>query len=299
VARFPFEILAPWWARWWFQALVLLAAGGAIALGFRRRTSQLSRRNAHLESLVAHRTEALNASKLELVRANRALEEATLVDPLTGLHNRRFLDLALPSDALQAQRAFRQLLDAGKDPLESREDVVLFLMDIDYFKTVNDTHGHLAGDQVLQQLAGILRGSTRATDSLIRWGGEEFLLVARRTRRADAPAMATGLLEAIRAHTILLPEGIELFKTWSIGFCALPIHPRFPELANWQVALKLADQCLYAAKSAGRDRWVGALMPPEVDPALLDGLKTWDVRWALEHGLMEVSSSDPAFRWAD
>ena len=299
VTGFAFRILPPWWGTLWFRLLTLLGAAGSILAFLRHRTAQLSRRNAQLEGMVAHRTEALEASKLELEKVNRALEEATLVDPLTGLHNRRYLDLSLPTDALQAQRAFRELVDAGADPLEPKEDIVLFLMDIDHFKAVNDTHGHLAGDLVLKQLAVILQDCTRATDSLVRWGGEEFLLVAKRTRRSRAPRIAQSLLEAIRNHTFQLPEGVAFHKSWSLGFSALPIHPRNPEIGDWQQALKMADQCLYAAKNTGRDRWVGALMPPDADPAPLAGLKTWDVGWALKQGLMVASSSDPDFQWPD
>jgi diguanylate cyclase (GGDEF)-like protein len=297
VVGFSFRIQPPWWGTWWFRTLSALAAGSLVVLGFRRRTAQLHRRNAALEAMVAHRTEALEASKLDLERANQALEEASLVDPLTGLHNRRFLDLSLPSDALQAQRAFRELVDHGQDPLVPKEDILLFLMDIDHFKTVNDMHGHLAGDQVLIQLAGILRSKTRATDSLVRWGGEEFLLVARRTRRYGAPGIAAGLLEAIRNHTFHLPGGEELHKTCSIGYAALPIHPLHPELGDWQQVLKMADQCLYAAKNTGRDRAVGVTMPAWTDIKLLEGLKTWDLAWALEKGLMEAASSEPGFVW--
>jgi len=266
-AGFSFRILPPWWGTWWFRLLSLLAAAGAVAQGFRSRTRHLFLRNATLENMVAHRTEALEASKAELEKANLALEEASLVDPLTGLHNRRFLDMTLPSDALQAQRAFRELVDHGQDPLLPKEDILLFILDIDHFKTVNDTHGHLAGDQVLKQLSNILRATTRATDSLVRWGGEEFLLVARRTRRSGAPGIAANLLEAIRAHTFLLPGGVELRKTWSIGFTALPIHPRYPELGDWQQALKMADQCLYAAKAMGRNTWVGVNAAKETPEA--------------------------------
>jgi len=299
VATYAFRILPPWWGTWWFRLATFLALVTAIRLFLLARMAQLSRRNIQLEAMVTHRTEALEASKLELEKVNKALEEATLVDPLTGLHNRRFLDLSLPTDARQAQRTFRELVDAGEDPLVPREDILLFLMDIDHFKAVNDTHGHLAGDQVLKQLATILISCTRGTDSLVRWGGEEFLLVAKRARRAGASGIADNLLEAIRAHTFLLPDGVELHKTWSIGFCAIPIHPRSPEVGDWQQALKMADQCLYAAKNTGRDRWVGALMPPEVDPAPLQDLKTWDVGWALDKGLMTAISSDPGFQWPE
>jgi len=296
---FSFRILPPWWGTWWFRLATLLAAAGAVFLGFRRRTAQLHRRNADLEAMVAHRTEALEASKAQLETANKALEEATLVDPLTGLHNRRFLDLSLPTDTLQAQRAFRELVNAGQDPLEPKEDILLFLMDIDHFKTVNDSFGHQAGDLVLKQLSRVLQSTTRASDSLVRWGGEEFLLVARRTRRSGAPAIARNLLDAMRSQTFSLPGGVELRKTWSVGFTALPLHPRHPELGDWQQAIKIADQCLYAAKNSGRDRFVGALMDPEADPSALADLKNWDVSWALERGLMTLISSEPGFTWID
>ncbi len=292
VAVYPFRILPPWWGTWWFRALGALAAAGAVVLGFRRRTATLSRRNAALEAMVAARTE-------ELEKVNRALEEATLVDPLTGLHNRRFLDMSLPTDARQAARTYREILDAGGLPEAGKEDVLLFLMDLDHFKRVNDTHGHLAGDQILQQLAQTLRSVTRATDSLVRWGGEEFLLVARRSKRASAPAIAQGLLDTVRNRIFTLPGGVDLTMTCSIGYAALPIHPRAPELGDWQQALRMADQCLYAAKNTGRARWVGVDLDELVDPRPLEGLKSWDVGWALAHHLVTVASSDPGFTWTD
>jgi len=291
-ASYAFRILPPWWGTWWFRALAVLGAAGAVVLGFRRRTANLYRRNEMLEAMVAARTR-------DLEKANRALEEASLVDPLTGLHNRRFLDLSLPVDARQAQRTYREILDAGGLPDSAREDVLLFLLDLDHFKRVNDTYGHLAGDQVLKQLAEALKAMTRSTDYLVRWGGEEFLLVARRSRRQGQTILAQGLLEGIKTRTFTLPDGVELKLTCSIGFTALPIHPRAPEVGDWQQALRMADQCLYAAKNTGRCRWVGVSMLEDADPAKLDGLKSWDVRWAVDQGLMKIETIDPDFRWTD
>jgi diguanylate cyclase (GGDEF)-like protein len=229
--------------------------------------------------------------------ANHALEEAILVDPLTGLHNRRFLDLSLPLDALQAQRAFRESLDAGLDPLAPKDDLILFLMDIDHFKLVNDTYGHLAGDAVLMQLALALNSAIRATDSLVRWGGEEFLLVARRARRSGAHKVAQHMLEVARGMTFQLPGGERIEKKISIGFAALPLHPLHPDVGTWQQGLELADQCLYAAKTSGRDRWVGALLKSDQDPAPLFGMESWDVATANELGLVDLLCSQPDFQW--
>ena len=118
----------------------------------------------------------------------------------------------------------------------------------------------------------------------MRWGGEEFLLVARRARRAGARVIADTLLEAIRDHVFHLPGSVELHRTWSIGFAALPIHPRAPEQGGWQQALMMADQCLYAAKNTGRDRWVGVLADPACRPGAPGRREDLDVGWALEKG---------------
>ena len=304
VAQVSFRVLAPWWGSWWFLGLVGISLASLGRFWFQWRVRNLSRRNLQLEAMVTARTEALEHSKVELegvnqalALANLALEELSLVDPLTGLHNRRFLDLALPTDALQATRVFREMVDAGKDPLEPKEDLLLFMMDIDRFKQVNDTFGHLAGDAVLRQLAQSLKSATRATDSLVRWGGEEFLLVARRARRGGAAKVAQNILEAVRSMSFELPSGERIHKQISIGFTAVPLHPMKPEFGGWQMALELADQCLYAAKTSGRDRWVGALLKVDQDPAPLEGLDSWDIAKALELGLVDVACSEPDFLW--
>ncbi|HJV48622.1 MAG TPA: diguanylate cyclase [Geothrix sp.] len=296
-AAFAFRILPPWWGTWWFRGLEALTAIGAVLLGFRWRTAHLLERNALLAEMVRSRTQALEQSNEALEVANKALEQASLVDPLTGLHNRRFLDLSLTLETVQAQRVFRELLASGQDPRGLKEDMLLFMLDLDHFKQVNDTYGHPAGDAVLRQLADRLRVATRTTDTLVRWGGEEFLLVAKRAHRASAPLVAQKLLEAIGSTPFLLPNGETLAKTCSIGYTALPLHPLHPETGTWQQALEMADQCLYAAKKSGRNRWVGALVNPGSTAGDLDQLSGWSVAEATERGLLDTACSAPEFRW--
>ncbi len=278
-----FEILAPWWLRPWAWCLEALALGLAATLVLRWRTRLLRQRNTHLEALVAERT--------------MALEEMSLSDPLTGLRNRRYIDLAVPEEALRAQRMFKELNAAGRDPRKEKEALVFFLLDLDHFKDVNDRWGHPAGDAILVQLADILRGATRASDNLIRWGGEEFLVVAKRTRQADAAVIAQNLLEAIRDNPFQLPDGERITLTCSLGLVGYPMHPSHPEAGSWRNAIEVADQCLYAAKRSGRNRWVAALVRPEAPMDPFAHLDAWDVPWAVEHGLMDAVSSEPDFTW--
>jgi diguanylate cyclase (GGDEF)-like protein len=190
------------------------------------------------------------------------------------------------------------MVEAGIDPVISKDNILLFVLDIDHFKRVNDTWGHLAGDAVLSQLSQTLKSATRATDSLVRWGGEEFLLVARRARRTGAAKVADNLLAAIRAEKFLLPNGEMIHISCSIGLVPFPLHPLHPEQGSWRIALDLADQCLYAAKRSGRNKWVGAYVRADADPGPFTHLDAWDVAWALEHQLMDAKSSDPEFSWS-
>ncbi len=188
-----------------------------------RQNQELLRINAELEDIVAARTR-------ELREKNRLLEVLSITDKLTGLYNRRKLDELLEEDLVRARR--------------HKVDVSIILMDIDYFKRVNDTYGHAAGDDVLVRLAELLRDQTRETDALGRLGGEEFVVVC---RHCDGPAclrVAMKLRDAIAAHDF---PGVGQV-TASLGVASSRAGDTATSL------LGRADAALYRAKSAGRNR---------------------------------------------
>jgi diguanylate cyclase (GGDEF)-like protein len=158
--------------------------------------------------------------------------------------------------ALTLRRFERQQRQAPTD-LVPDHDLIFFMIDVDHFKTVNDTHGHATGDTVLVEVAQRLRGVVRETDFLVRWGGEEFLLVARATHADEGPVLAERLRGAVAARPFALGDGRSLTSTCSIGFAGYPFYPDEPRLASWSEITRLADQALYLAKKEGRDRWVG------------------------------------------
>jgi len=253
----PVEVRAAWWQTRWAIALAVVGACLLVAGIVTMRTRLLLRHRRVLEARVQERTVALEAATAALTAKSIELEEASLTDPLTGLRNRRFLDRQMPADVALALRHYEP--HGGTQASgESEQDLLFFLIDIDHFKRINDAHGHMAGDAVLTQMRGRLEQVFRATDYLVRWGGEEFLIVARGTPRSRATELAERARHAIGAQPFEL-EGFRLSLSCSVGFSAFPLCPRLPAALDWHVAIDLADAALYEAKEVGRNAWVGLL----------------------------------------
>lgn len=153
-------------------------------------------------------------------------------DTLTGLANRRVFDERINGMILSSRRYNRPL--------------TMLSMDLDHFKDINDTHGHLAGDEVLKSVARVLGDAVRSTDLLVRMGGDEFLLVLDDTDRRSARVLAERLCKAVSSLDVWAGEGIKLGI--SIGIAQLKASEN---LSRW---LERADDVLYHAKSEGRSR---------------------------------------------
>jgi diguanylate cyclase (GGDEF)-like protein len=188
---------------------------------------------------------------VERILSGLKLKDLSLQDTLTGLRNRRFLVEFMEPESEQVLRSW------GPGSAQQQTFAIL-LLDLDHFKQVNDTHGHAAGDAVLKQLAALLASALRKQDLVIRWGGEEFVLVARGADRGYALMLAERIREKVAAHPFRLPGGAELRKTCSVGYSLFPFAPERPQMLSWEQVLSLADACLYRAKAAGRNRAIGA-----------------------------------------
>jgi diguanylate cyclase (GGDEF)-like protein len=182
------------------------------------------------------------------------LRDLALQDALTGLRNRRFLTEFMSHEAPQVVRSWNELENETARPSQS---IGLLLLDLDAFKAVNDEHGHGAGDEVLRQFAVVLQDALRKPDLVVRWGGEEFVVVARDLARDAVWDLADRIRRQIEAHPFRLPSGDLIHKTCSIGFSLFPFSGKSPDLVGWEQALALADQALYQAKETGRNRVIG------------------------------------------
>jgi len=193
----------------------------------------------------------------QLSAANAQLQVQSLTDPLTGLWNRRYLDVCMPANAAESARTHRDRRTTDSQRIAQNIDLVFLLLDFDHFKEVNDRYGHHAGDAVLKQAAAVLRELTRVSDTVIRWGGEEFLVVARNANRRDTTVLAERLREGFASCAFEVGSGAPLKLTCSIGFAFYPVLGDLPEAAPWEQVLSLVDRCLYIAKREGRNLWVG------------------------------------------
>lgn len=250
------------WQRLWVQVLVALILLLSVAGLLRLRELRLRRANQRLEAEIAARTH-------ELVEKNRALEQAvskvqrlSRTDALTGLANRRFLHDEIDSEIALTARRWREMAEL---PPEQRECLLLVLVDLDHFKRINDVYGHSVGDRVLVATAQTLRECLRGSDHAVRWGGEEFLLMLRLTRRGEATQHAARVLTALRRMRITLENGGSLRLTGSVGIAAWPVGTTIDQEGRWEHSLQLADAALYLAKARGRDR--GCLLQLDTAPA--------------------------------
>ncbi|MCV2353746.1 diguanylate cyclase [Paucibacter sp. B2R-40] len=180
----------------------------------------------------------IRKTNLALASSNAALRLQGERDPLTGLSNRRYF-----------QAAIKRLADQGK--LSGS----VFLIDIDHFKRINDSHGHAAGDSVLVEIAERLRATLRDEDLVVRWGGEEFLIVVDTRDAAYAGALAQRLLDNIGGKAV--SHGTQSIAiTASIGFASFPVAPQQLAL-SWERAIDLVDTVMYMAKAHGRNKAYG------------------------------------------
>jgi diguanylate cyclase (GGDEF)-like protein len=180
---------------------------------------------------------ALALSNLKL---RDALRQQSIRDPLTGLFNRRYLEETL---AIEIQRAKR-----ANGPFS------IMMLDLDHFKRFNDTHGHEAGDAVLQTLGSFLQQHVRGGDIACRYGGEEFTLILPGASIEAAQQRAEQLCEGIRALNVDFKNQVLGPLTLSVGVASFPNHGE-----NGETVLQAADMALYRAKSDGRDKVVVAV----------------------------------------
>lgn len=174
----------------------------------------------------------------ELEIKNRELERLSTSDGLTGLFNHRHIHELLREEFERSDR--------------TGAPITVAMLDLDHFKSVNDRYGHVAGDQVLRELADILRGTAREVDRLARYGGEEFMVILPSTDPDGGANFADRVRRTVEDHDFVLADDIYVKLTLSAGTASTP-HPEIPD----PIALvRCADEALYAAKRAGRNRCV-------------------------------------------
>lgn len=277
------SVAQAWWEESWAWILGGLVLGLGVAGITMWRTRALEAERQRLEAAVAERSAALAAM-------NRELEEASLTDPLTGLRNRRFFSAEAGREIANIVRVFRPA--GGGLPPEGR-DLVFYLIDLDHFKEINDLFGHDVGDTVLVEVAVRLGRVVRKGDWLVRWGGEEFLIVLREGDRNQAGFLAERILLAISREPFDLGKGRKLWRTCSVGWAVFPCLPAAPEAVSHEDVLRLADRALLLAKRSGRHQSVGFLLAEELSVEEARAVVRRSAEEGDEKGLRLVRSLGP------
>ena len=199
----------------------------------------------------------LRAVRVLLEPASVALDNALLLkraealsvtDDLTHLYNSRYLNQVLRRETKRASRSGRPLS--------------LLFIDLDGFKAVNDTHGHLFGSRALVEAAAVIRGSARETDVVARFGGDEFALVLPDTGGEGAFAVGERIRERIAAHKFLAGDGLDIHLTASVGVATLP-----DVAASAEELMQAADKAMYRVKESGKNGIQAAVAPAETPRA--------------------------------
>lgn len=205
----------------------------------------------HLDAIVEHARELQLVRNLREIQSGlrgsgqanatearvRELEELALRDPLTGMYNRSQLEDMLESEF--------------KASVQRDEPLTLVFIDLDDFKQVNDRHGHLVGDQVLSEFAQVLSRLLRRTDPVVRYGGEEFLVILKNSSTDAALAVIRRILDEVSRTSMAMVGGAPLYVTFSAGLATRGGQERFESARD---LLDAADQALYGAKRQGRNR---------------------------------------------
>jgi diguanylate cyclase (GGDEF)-like protein len=232
---------------WGLLSVVFVLSVAVVALLYRR-----VRRTNHL-----------------LSSSNEQLKVQSERDPLTGLANRRHF-----------QAVMRQLAADGK------LSGAVYLIDIDHFKRINDQHGHSAGDAVLIEVARRLRDTLREQDLIVRWGGEEFLVVTQSLASEQVEALARRMLGTLNQFPVVTGAG-RVSVSASIGFATFPIGPSGLRV-SWERAINLVDTAMYLAKAHGRNRAYGVRLLHDSDEASLDAI-THSLETAWRDGRVELT----------
>ncbi|MDX1795301.1 MAG: diguanylate cyclase [Hydrogenovibrio sp.] len=213
-----------------FLVLISMLFAIMIARKFKIINNELKQTNVLLEKKVQARTKELTQIQDDLLKKNRILEELSSTDPLTQLYNRLKIE--------QILEARHQAFQKGGDSFS------LLLIDIDYFKKINDTLGHPVGDQALQNVSELLRQTFQQSGHIGRWGGEEFIVILENSSLEDAEVRAETIRTAIETH----PFSDVGQMTVSIGVATLQSKESISELIH------RTDMALYDSKHLGRNR---------------------------------------------
>jgi len=201
--------------------------------------------------ILAENTRRLNE---QLRLSNEKFKAFSFKDTMTNASNRRYITEILHPEI--ERFAFSLLQSLGDN--DSNVIYGVYIIDIDHFKEVNDTLGHKCGDKMIIQFVQVLQSLIRKEDILCRWGGEEFVIILKRTDPDYIQTFAQKIIDNVRLTQFKMNDSITLYKTCSVGYTKFPFFDELPAALSLDQTIEIADQALYYAKENGRDKAIFA-----------------------------------------
>ncbi|MBN1354974.1 diguanylate cyclase [bacterium] len=236
-AVFAFEVLPAWWEIRWIQITGSLSFVLMIMGIIQLRNSRSRAAARRLKEEVDRKTQVIQEQLTKMAEQKDQLEQLSITDELTGIFNRRYFFRMLDTEWERAERYGRPLS--------------LILFDIDHFKKINDTYGHAAGDEVLRRIAGKMNEILRDSDTLARFGGEEFTILLPETDQRTAVEVAMRIRHEIQNLRIQIASHVKIGTEISGG---ISTRMAGQGMENPDELVRQADLALYRAKAAGRNR---------------------------------------------
>jgi two-component system cell cycle response regulator len=225
------------------------------------------------------------------VEAAHIKDKLSFSDELTGLPNRRFVFMTIDHDVANSLRKYQDGIKAGTSAKYA--DLIFSVVHLDDFKKISEQSGRAAGDEFLKQVGALLQSACRATDTIVRWGEEEFLIISRFSNREAASLIAERFRKLIGKSAFMIDEQL-LHCTCSIGFAAYPFVPTNPDAFDWEQVIAFANRSLVASKRSGRDAWVGLLTTEKGSLKDFEAGNFANLRKWIDQGELSVVTSLPA-----
>jgi diguanylate cyclase (GGDEF)-like protein len=284
----------PWKTGLAYTSYFLLALGLVLVVVRAQvnKLKQAAKQREVLEQQVQLRTQELAERNKDLEHLTSQLEKASVTDPLTGLNNRRYLHQYIESEIAVLDRTADGKNEAESMPVVDIAPGLSFMMiDLDGFKPINDTYGHHAGDLALKQVRDILQTCCRKSDTIVRWGGDEFFIIGRHASRLGAEKCAERIRVELAAHSYQVGGGHVARLSASIGVTMFPFAPKKPRLLSWEQVATIADQAAYLAKDNGRNAWVGLYGTRRISSDDLYERLNTDMEGLVNQGMVEFTTS--------
>lgn len=273
------SVSPPPWFSWWAYLLYTAMVVFSIVFLIKRQQRKLQQAvlyQQELEQKVEERTQELKA--------------ASVTDPMTGLYNRRYL-LNVIDDKVASINGDAERTPDASPPENPTERLFFLMIDVDGFKPVNDTYGHSAGDKIITTVSELLNRESRESDIVIRWGGDEFMIMGKISRAEEVNQLAERLRKTIEDHPFDVGGTMELHLSCSIGFSLYPFHPGYSQLVDWQQVAAIADKALYHSKERGRNCWTSIDAAQGEPPVQLMDWINQDLPRAVDRGYVHLTSS--------